>query len=865
MFMKTEGELQLFYEGEQLDPGQVQYHLYEPNFITAMKFIFERALTQKIARLENDQGKDGQGNRNNILSFIGRRGAGKTTAMLELCRILKNIKDDDCKDQWIKKVVNEKTEQEELMRKRFFFHVLPPVDASLLSETDDFLEVIVVSIYQEYEEYCERHKDYEMDYERRYLRINQIFEELLSMYRSAPRKAAGWRDDYSFVAVKEMLHSSAMVAGRISELLDKLVELYGNPDRMEYFVIAVDDLDLNLSHGYQMLEQLQKYFCDSRILILLTMDYEQMKRVCAEYFHAAMVTTDQNDQKWGFQMHSQELANDVMTKVFPLQQRLFLPDMKKQGNRMRIQLEKSRNISIKHYVMEKTADRMRIFYDIRGNKRHFCEPDTVRKLVDYDMFLDSLLLVDYQKLTPMHTLGAMPEEDRERAIELNRNILRKYDQNHNRFNWDIMERQAQITLNSQQQRVFRQLLEFPLERRMMYFVHSGRDSDTQELRLADVSDENRSEYAYGDLLEKIYTWGRSEYRDKPFVSCVMASFTSEMVREYVNFRYLPDEDRWERSYKRLKAFLGISFSNNWVMKEKFPKCVKKINKNGKIKETGYLANVPINTLLYFSVENLSVTVRGINKGKVVGIGEWMKKNRIVEILECIDMFLSMGPEADYVGPEIIFELGTPTDVSAGTDEKFHKHIQVTFKGECTMDVLGLVGKSLDYKKHKGRLHDRITDELNKALKEYFTKKGIVYADDKMLSLIQEELPKYSIFNSYWDEELSTEAALPFYNLDLMYNVIKRIQPEKEPISEAKFYEWLLKLYQDIEDGLEQQGEVYQDVTMNYAEIFRKCPYICAMRAFYEQPEGASVVEQIESVLYNINDPDDLELPDDPLD
>ena len=43
-----------------------------------------------------------------------------------------------------------------------------------------------------------------------------------------------------------------------------------------YMVIVLDDLDLNIEHGFDMLKQLQKYFASPPIIITFSADYAQL-------------------------------------------------------------------------------------------------------------------------------------------------------------------------------------------------------------------------------------------------------------------------------------------------------------------------------------------------------------------------------------------------------------------------------------------------------------------------------------------------------------------------------------------------------------------------------------------------------------
>lgn len=848
---KETRELKIYFEGEPSKPDKVEYRLYEPNFISAMNYIFRLVLEQKTLDRkaddeENKTPKKLQQKKCNILSFIGARGAGKTTAMGEFCRILREMKNDDVKDWWVERVTDDAEDRKALFERNFYFHVLDPIDASLLTDSDDLFELILSGIYHEYEEILRRSGNCRTRCNSNDIEISRLFDELLEIYRSSSKERREQQDDYTIYTAKRTLRGSSQIAENISKIIEKLIGLTQKNGR-EYFVIAIDDLDLNLRAGYEMLEQLQKYFTDSRILILVTMEYDQMWRVCAEYFHRELQETDRNDAENGNELHSRQLANDFMTKVFPLPQRLFLPDMKKQGNRMLIQIEKGTDIHIKKLIMEKVADRMHIFYDAKGSKRHFCEPDTIRKLVDYNDFLDALLPVDFKRLVPVEQIS---EQDDGKRAEENEKILRKYDQNHNRFNWDIMERQAQTTLNAHQHSVFRQLLEFPLERRMVYFVKSVKYSDTKEIQLVDVSKEDCTQYSYGDCLEQIYKWGRKEYENKSFISCVLASFTSEMVREYVNYRYLKESVRRARSRERLMAFLGISFSNEWVMEGLFPKGVTEVIWEEKSVQIGYNREASLGRIS-FRIEELQVLKKGQRKGMVdeEKLRKWLEKTGIVETLECIDMFLRAEGDDNYLGPKPQFSPGG-TWFGEGDDEtKNREYIVVKYGNRNVLDIMGFAGKSMNYGMQKKALRESIVNGLNRTLEDYFNARGIYYDQDKMYKLLDNIIDDYSIFKRDWDEALSSEVALPFYELDFMYNVIKRVRRKQtEPIQKDKIYTGILSLYQNIEDALKEQEAEYEYAKMNYSEIFAACPYIKALRRFKDENKDG-IMDKIVAALY----------------
>lgn len=832
---KDTDKLNLIWDEEGEGQEYIEYQLYESNFLTLMRYIFRNVLERKKSYVGKEF-NESQHDRSNIFPFMGRRGSGKTTAMKEFCRILKTMDDKKTKKWWIEHALDSEDEKRQLQDQNFGFHVLKLIDASLLEDREDLLELILAGIYKEYQPELEQNGYFTTEGDRT-RKVMRRFEELLQMYRTV--RGVKDADDSSVVSMIRFQRSSNEISESIGELLDELVDLKKSASDHEFFVIAIDDLDLNIRHGYEMLEQLQKFFAYYRVIILISVDYEQMLRVCVEHFHKDIKYTDKQDRKLKDEPHSQRLANDYMTKVFPLQQRLFMPDMRKEVKGIKIGLTEQDKVTVKKFMMSKVADRMRIFYDATGGKKHFCEPNTVRELVDYNSFLNSLTPVDFDKLKWSRGLS-----DRNAAKDEIEKQLHIYDQNHERFNWDITKRLAQTTLTMGQQRTFNKLLEFRLERRAMYFQKVEKEHETGLIRIMDVKVSEREEYTYGSLLQKIYEWGRNYYEDKPFISCVIASFTSEMVREYIGYCYCLDEDKRERHKKRLYQFMGSSFCNKWSGGI-FPKVAIKTNNedlevNGGYIATGELKNVDIRIGMDALKKLAESDLSEIEKEKI--LQEWFLEEKTVEILECIDMFcVKRKGESDYAGIKFEFDADQNSIVIKGAQRE-----------KCSIDIMGFVIKSLDYKSQIQALHLDIKNGLVKSINKCLENR----VDGTWLKENTEKMIKeHSIFTQHKAEQFEYEVAFPFYDLDLAYNVLKRIKNKVSDVIKAdEWYDNVLSLYQRIEDGLEEQAKEYC-VPMEYAEIFRECPYIQAIRAFKDMPlMRGRIQDSIIGLLTTIEDP-----------
>ena len=75
----------------------------------------------------------------NIIAFMGNRGSGKTTAINEFSKILCNYYKNH--DIWNRRLIYKPIESE------YRFHILSPVDASVLEKKEDLMEVILANMY----------------------------------------------------------------------------------------------------------------------------------------------------------------------------------------------------------------------------------------------------------------------------------------------------------------------------------------------------------------------------------------------------------------------------------------------------------------------------------------------------------------------------------------------------------------------------------------------------------------------------------------------------------------------------------------------------------------------------------------------
>ena len=234
-FWDKRKELELAIDNKIISSTNVKHGLYEENFITGMKSIFNITLGTRKTQ-ENA----------NILTFIGKRGSGKTTAMKDFCEILREMGNEKNKRFWISKTMGESWEKDRLLKETFYFRVLDPIDASLVEDREELFELILAKLYKAYSK--ELNKVECRDGQAiRNREILKKFEELLRMYRVS--KSGEGKEVATFTTLLQNIGGNGEIAEKLSLLIDNLLRLEGEQRTYEYVVITIDDLDLYQTSG----------------------------------------------------------------------------------------------------------------------------------------------------------------------------------------------------------------------------------------------------------------------------------------------------------------------------------------------------------------------------------------------------------------------------------------------------------------------------------------------------------------------------------------------------------------------------------------------------------------------------------------
>lgn len=812
-------------------------HLYFPLYFENYTGAIRNILFRMIQDKREEELRRGQFSYacekdvSNILSFIGPRGSGKTTAMREFCEILKRMENSGERRWWLEQALPETEGQAQIKDRKFYFKILPLIDASRLEEKEDLFNIIIANIYHEYEKTeSERPDDfYSLNYYEE-KEIHRIFEEIVENYHAIKNAR---KEDFgdSVIAKMKYMSGSMDIREKIDVLIKRLLLRWGGADTASFLVIILDDLDLNIAGGYEMLNQLYKYFSNQHIIIAIAVDDDQMNRICEmhylkEFMQNSGAADIDPERDVDLRLHCKKLSRDYLLKMLPMSNRFFMPDVENTNRSLVVYNDNRENPvvncpeeSIKHHIMKKTARYMKIYYDSVGVKTHFCEPSSVREIVSYDQFLETLYEVNIEHCKII--------SNKEKGKQ-----LAYYDVNHEKFNFDIMRRMTRSYLNERYRELFIELHSKELARRAMYFCQMAESRVENGISgLEQPKEYYNQKYSYFLLLEYIYKLGRVSDEDKGFIKCLLASFSSEMVREYIHSRYDVNPETQKSAFNRLNGFLGKTVGGNWAA-EMVPKLEGKyeVGYNDKVDLTWFQIDFLFgqeeiwqDISEWSSLDNVDEAEYRLGR-----FSSWLEEQRVIPVLECIAVFFHAYDSGGDVLKNIDFKMHFGRQAGKGSETYL---IVSSTSGRACLDIFGFVKETLNYRENYKSMQCAIAGALTKAVLEeleIWTEQTIPEEDKGYLETVIYRMVEGQSIHKKRGWKYEGEVAFPFYNIDLSYNIIKRVHRDMNStgsISKEECYEYIRKVYLEILRHLKEQAQFYKDVQYQYDKIMESCPYI----------------------------------------
>ena len=473
----------------------------------------------------------------NVIAFTGRRGTGKTSAMLTFVDNLAMGKIDFAADTL----------------KNTRFYPIPYIDASMLEKNEDIFEIVLSKMLLEINKISTLAGN--RGSTQNEIFINEIKEDIVKVYNKyvSLKKSSGY-DSASSYSTMEKLAERHDIRGQIVELVKNYINCMTRCDSLQYksgyLVICIDDIDMSQQNHMDVMQSICQYLMIPGIIVMITSKFSILSASIGQEFHSKVfVSSIQAETALDL---CKEQTYDFLRKIIPFDMRISMPSWRKQDYRsltsikinysgndnlsklkeMFPRLEKSGlldeknlinvnyELSPKTLIMLMIAHRTKSFLDAAGEKLHFMEPDSLRNL-------NNLFYLLYN----MNDIDLYPERKDEyyRDLEANRKVL---------LNYLYFKMIPEFNLSVEEERIIKEFARDKLHRkgrRIWDYYYKCFTKESEKTRIERLYGaefynneilRNRVEYySFGEFFRALYFGSRLNLMSREFIQIILASLS----------------------------------------------------------------------------------------------------------------------------------------------------------------------------------------------------------------------------------------------------------------------------------------------------------------------------------------------------
>lgn len=872
--------------------------IYENVYISAADLVARIVENNRNLSVSIKNGFEYEGS--NVISFVGRRGVGKTSAMFSFSNILEEYTKSDVYAD-VRKLFDGK----EFM-KNVAFYSLDYIDASVMEESEDIFVLILANMFNKAMASGKNDSGRMREYDNRLL--FQKFEEVYNNFMALNTKIKEY-DEYAPFEKLENVGGGQRIRENFAELVQYFLKMIDNSRDIgqenidRYLVIIIDDLDMAKRKredrtynwgSYKIMSTIYKYLMVPNVIILTAYNHEKLISECIGY---------NRDQEEGLENYRnrkgeiEQAALQFMEKIFPIFSRLYMPSWKKRDLQeeagMKIEFKSNKIsipdfinlnlndevLSVKNFIFILLAQRTRIYFDIEGKKKHFFEPDTLRTLYNYTQLIMHLKVLTKESI----------------YIDYKYNIKKIKEDCYFRFKEEKL-------MNIRENEMFDKWLEEPFQRRgpeivktvcrdinklgKEYKVKYASYVRTVKLRnqklaevypeVSDTLDNQNTVYSYAELVHGIYHMTRDNERySKELVGCILYSYTIHLTEIYTKYRWFKRDitiKKYMTKYRRTKNVVRLSHNEKEIL-DKIDEYYL-ILKNmigptvcGKWSEyyfpdvRVYVSRTPsLNPKVYGPY--ILGYIDGIRTPFYVYSDENGEFN--AEQIKRLLFVAMMHTEAlkwteNNIKWENITQPGKDDD---SKDQNPTENLAVGFRIEANqesdLDMTGFFKYTFCYAEFLGRIEKILLSSLEtefRMLKETSSEVDKKTVPEDKYNRIKESIQ--NIFEKIWEEyyqwdRLYGNMMLPLYSLDVTYNVIKRAFQECQtnPIGGIDIFDnTKISIVSTLFSGMLEKfrkhmhilDEEYRQTkeTENFENAFVNCPVYKFIRSYEDQDKDWS--------------------------
>lgn len=828
--------------------------IYKRAFLQVDDIIskFKKNNTNGILRIkkgyyEHDavDAESGYENFSNIITFVGKRGAGKSSAMLSFMEALKHYYSYE-------KMTNHNLPFKFQYANTPLFTCLDCIDGSLLEHGEDIFKIVLAQMYQKFVYLDNDNRIYKEDdfvHRKRelFLQLEGIYRTVCDIERMDNKETQTYE---SYMSSLRSLSSSQKVKKDFEDLITKFTSLMkykrlGSYEESSdhYLVITIDDLDLNINNGFSMIEKIHRYCMVQNVIVLLSVDIEQMLSIASKSFYKVLPEVDKLLCNGEDRVY--KLSTDYLNKVMPVNYRLYIPELSNYYSSNTLSVD-DENSNIKKTILVNLYKITGVCFDSQGTKQHFYEPKSMRQLSCFYLMLKSMKKDDSKEddlRVMFYKQDIIDEEKKKFVADWDENYILLTEDLYYRI---VMEKLyihkdayslCEIIKKEDMRRARDEVVNFYNAR-----VNESNTSKCKFCSLASYQTKNRNveDCSYGQLIEAIYNMGRiKEGRYKFLVHYLLGYFSYSFTRIYIYEKLsIKDKENILIEKGTFKSLIGKNIIDSWselIM----PNAVKENNKD--VEEIG----VNIDDRSNYSIEHYS-NFKGVTLAPILSFHiqlDEAEKNKykyiseLIQGMELILLFFSNIRENDQNGiislNSIIWDFEMEINVEGTRIIKFKPQIEsvprISLVGDFS--ILNFISNSLDAVEILKAVEDNLISYLAERFGLYLTKDRD--KKPKLRESFNKVLNNSSLKKKYqnWEKEFGEYSLpLPLYWFDFTYNILKRTKQnmEKEVFMSKEpndIFFRIQKIFISIQGQLKKQQEFYSFDSYNLVECFSKCPVV----------------------------------------
>lgn len=359
------------------DLNDIEQSVFEDIYREADKTLYKIVEDEQKYKTKDEKDQ----NSLNVISFLGERGRGKTSAMLSFFSYL-NVLQTKC--PWSKFF---KAENPNLPEIRFV--TLPYIDAAMLAENEYIVDVILAEMWDKFEKAIRKnlyviHDGSCTEYQEQ--KIKKAFIDVRKAYlEMKEREKDSVKDGEKDIPIPGALHELATSVNLRCELqsLTKLYLGYFGTDeagsvKETYLVIPIDDVDMSSEKAHSVLEQIRRFWRIEHVIVLVTADIDRLQRACESRYQN--IYMDEADRE--------HFVNEYLEKVLPYNMRVYMPELSEKQGEIIVETRAKELLGLKStnekdMIMEYMAKECGIYFDGNWRRRHFLQNHSMRSLVNY--------------------------------------------------------------------------------------------------------------------------------------------------------------------------------------------------------------------------------------------------------------------------------------------------------------------------------------------------------------------------------------------------------------------------------------------------------------------------------------------------